>query len=502
MLYPAPPNQQEASQPALVERLRAGQTQPFQGVADRTGERTLSTIARIDDLPIFLVMTTTLEPIYAAWTFNTRLAGGVAIVLLLTAWLLLRVLRRQQQALRQAEHREHELAEQARRESERHHASKIEAVGRLTAGVAHDFNNYLQTITSSLEIITADYLHEPDAKEIAQIAHKAATKGAKLTHRLLAFSRQQVLQPQRVCVAFLLADIRKLIADSRILDAEIRCKIAVEPFTDDLFVDQTQAESCLLNLLLNARDAMPQGGTLHLEGRNAGPEDRRFGSVTPGRHVILTVRDSGRGMDETTRTHAFEPFFTTKAFGTGAGLGLSMAQGFCHQSGGDIRILDRRDEPGTTVELWLPAAAPDTPADEEVEFNYATIGRRTGRILLVEDQHDVLVTLSAILIRGGFEVVSVNNGADGLMRLHDRQPYDAVLTDHAMPDMTGAEFLARVAAAMPGLPMLILSGGDLDEEALAGLPPAVRVLRKPIRRMGLLSAVRDVIGAKTAMLVT
>ena len=264
MLYPAPPNQQEASQPALVERLRAGQTQPFQGVADRTGERTLSTIARIDDLPIFLVMTTTLEPIYAAWTFNTRLAGGVAIVLLLTAWLLLRVLRRQQQALRQAEHREHELAEQARRESERHHASKIEAVGRLTAGVAHAFNNYLQTITSSLEIITADYLHEPDAKEIAQIAHKAATKGAKLTHRLLAFSRQQVLQPQRVCVAFLLADIRKLIADSRILDAEIRCKIAVEPFTDDLFVDQTQAESCLLNLLLNARDAMPQGGTLHL----------------------------------------------------------------------------------------------------------------------------------------------------------------------------------------------------------------------------------------------
>ena len=207
-------------------------------------------------------------------------------------------------------------------------------------------------------------------------------------------------------------------------------------------------------------------------------------------------------MDETTRTHAFEPFFTTKAFGTGAGLGLSMAQGFCHQSGGDIRILDRRAEPGTTVELWLPAAAPDTPADEEVEFNYATIGRRTGRILLVEDQHDVLVTLSAILIRGGFEVVSVNNGADGLMRLHDRQPYDAVLTDHAMPDMTGAEFLARVAAAMPGLPMLILSGGDLDEEALAGLPPAVRVLRKPIRRMGLLSAVRDVIGAKTAMLVT
>ena len=152
------------------------------------------------------------------------------------------------------------MSEHLRRVAERHHAAKMEAVARLTAGVAHDFNNYLQTITSSLEIMTADYLaEEPEGREIAQIAHKAATNGAKLTHRLLTFSRQQVLQPRRVNVAFLLNDLRKLIADARFFETPIRCKIAVEPFIDDLYVDAEQVETCLLNLLLNARDAMPQG---------------------------------------------------------------------------------------------------------------------------------------------------------------------------------------------------------------------------------------------------
>ena len=369
-------------------------------------------------------------------------------------------------------------------------------------GVGHDFNNYLQTITSSLEIIAADYLTEPEALEIAQVAHKAANNGAKLTHRLMTFSRQQVLQPRRVSVAFLLSDIRKLVADAGILESQIRCRSGVEPFTDDLHVDATQVESCLLNLVLNARDAMPDGGTLLLHGRNAGPDDGLFGSLTPGRHVIITVSDTGRGMDEQTRTHAFDPFYTTKAFGKGAGLGLSMAQGFCHQSAGDIRILNNADGPGTRVEVWLPAAVQDITPDEEIEFNYATIGRKTGRILLVEDEHDVLVTLSAILVSGGFEVVSVNSGAEGLIRLHDREPFDAVLTDHHMPDMSGAEFLSQVALHMPSIPMLMLSGGDIDDLALAVLPRPVRLLRKPIHRMGLLNAVREVVGENSRLLVS
>ena len=266
-------------------------------------------------------------------------------------------------------------------------------------------------------------------------------------------------------------------------------------------MDQTQVESCLLNLLLNARDAMPGGGTLTLQGRNAGPEEAVFGHLTPGRYVILSVSDSGRGMDDVTRAHAFDPFYTTKAFGQGAGLGLSMAQGFCHQSGGDIRILKNPDGPGTSVQIWLPANQ-ETRSDDEIEVNYATIGRRTGRILLVEDEHDVLVSLSTILVSGGFEVVSVLSGADGLIRLHDREPFHAVLTDHHMPDMTGAEFLAGVASQMPDMPMLMLSGGSVDDTALGKLPRPVRLLRKPINRMGLLNAVREVIGEKTSVVMS
>ncbi len=426
---------------------------------------------------------------------------GLSCVLLLVSILLLCAMRRQHRRLLRAERREMELAEHGRREAERYHAGKMEAVSRLTAGVAHDFNNHLQTIISSLEIISADYLDEPEAKEIALLAHKAAGNGAKLTHRLLTFSRQQVLQPRRVNVAFLLNDIRKLVADARLFDPALECRVVVDPTIEDLHVDPTQVEACLLNLLLNARDAMPHGGVLHLEGRTAGPQDRLFGGLAPGRYVILAVQDSGRGMDETTRTHAFEPFFTTKPFGSGSGLGLSTAQGFCHQSGGDIRILSNGDQPGTTVELWLPAAAPGAPLADEIEFDHVTIDRRIARILLVEDDHDVLKVLSTILASGGFEVVSVKSGTEGLMRLHDREPYAAVLSDHAMPDMTGAEFLARAAAEMPALPMLILSGGEIGDAALSALPETVRVLRKPVRRAALLNAVRDLIAQNSPSLV-
>ena len=433
----------------------------------------------------------------AGWVVMLASVASLGAALVIVA----RVAILQRRRLLLAEQRAGESAELVRREIDRQHAGKLEAVGRLTAAIAHDFNNHLQTIISSLEIISADYLVDAESREIAQLAHAAAEKGAKLTQRLLTFSRQQVLQPSRVSVAFLLGDLCKLVADARLFEADIRCKITVEPFTHDLHVDAVQVEGCLLNLLLNARDAMPNGGTLHLEGRNAGPEHSLFGSLTPGEYVILTVRDTGRGMDEATRARAFEPFFTTKAFGSGAGLGLSMALGFCNQSGGDIRIQASHGKPGTTVEVWLPAKPAETSADDEAQRNYATIGRRTGRILLIEDQPDVLVTLSTILASGGFEVVSVNSGSEGLIRLHDRAPCDAVVTDQVMRDMTGAEFVTRAAIDVPALPMLILSGGQFDEVALATLPPCVRLLHKPIGRLELLKAVREAIGDRRSLLV-
>ncbi len=391
-----------------------------------------------------------------------------------------------------------DMTEQNKREAAHHQASKMEAVGRLTAGVAHDFNNYLQTITGSLEVLSEDYLKDPEAIEYGDLARKAAGSGARLTHRLLAFSRQQVLRPQRVNVATLLGDTRKLVGSAG-FGPTIQFKIAVEPFTDDVNVDPVQAESCLLNLLFNARDAMPEGGSLVLHARGARPSDGLCGKLMPENVVIIAVHDSGTGMDEATRARAFEPFFTTKAFGKGSGLGLSMAQGFCQQSGGEIRILSG-GAVGTRIELWLPAVSAATAAGDEINSNLASLGRITGRILLVEDEHDVSLALAGALVSGGFEVVAVTNGRDGLARLGDRDPYDAVLTDYAMPDMTGSDFLARVAARAPALPMLMISGSDLDVATLPGGGEALTLLRKPIRRPDLLGALREAIAAnKTAL---
>ncbi len=385
-----------------------------------------------------------------------------------------------------------DMTDQTRLQSEQHHASKMEAVGRLTAGVAHDFNNYLQTIISSLDIMAAEYLDGPEAQEVGQIAHNAASSGAKLIHHLLAFSRQQVLQPRRLNVTNLLGETRKLIGLSS-LGAAIRFKIAVEPFTDDIQVDPTQAESCLINLLLNARDAMPDGGSLVLHARNAGPKDGVFGSVGAGKHVIIAVHDTGHGMDEQTMARAFEPFFTTKTFGKGSGLGLSMAQGFCRQSGGDIRIL-KGGAVGTRVELWLPAATANILITDERECNLATIGRGTGRVLLVEDERDVSIALAAVLVGGGFEVVTVNTAKDGLMRLHDRDPYDAIVTDYSLPDMVGTAFMAHAESIVPGLPMLMLSGFELGDVPVPQTARPIKMLQKPVRRSALLNAVRESIG--------
>ena len=486
---------------SMFKHLAAGAKNPYEDISHTTGRPMLIAATRIGDLPLFLSVSMALRTVYADWWAKSLVVGGALLVLLLTGGVLLHAMIGQHGRRITAERRALAMSEENRQDAERHHSSKLEAVGRLTAGIGHDFNNYLQTITSSLEIIAADYLHDAEALEVVQMAHKAASNGAKLTQRLMTFSRQQVLQPRQVSVSFLLSDIGKLVADAGILETAIHCTSSVEPFTEDLFVDPTQVESCLLNLLLNAHDAMPGGGTLRLQGRNAGPEDSLFGHLTPGRHVIITVSDSGRGMDDVTRDHAFDPFYTTKAFGQGAGLGLSMAQGFCHQSGGDIRILKNHEGPGTSVQIWLPANQ-ETRSDDEIEVNYATIGRRTGRILLVEDDHDVLVSLSTILVSGGFEVVSVLSGADGLLRMHDREPFDAVVTDYDMPDMTGAEFLASVATHMPTIPMLMLSGGSVDDVALGKLPRPVRLLQKPINRMGLLNAVREVIGEHTSLLIS
>ena len=482
----------DATDLALSDQLRTSHGLPHVDRIDAAGTQALVTSQQVADLPLTVSVSTTLAAVYRGWLTRTALTLAAWLLVLAACGMVLRLVRRQHSRMVQAERRAAVLSAWGEREPTRTHAGKMEAVGRLTAGVAHDFNNYLQTITSSLEIISADYLAEPEAREIAQLAHKAAHDGAKLTQRLLTFSQQQVLKPSRVDVTFLLNDLRKLVSDARMFEAPIDFRITVERSTSDLLVDPVQLESCLVNVLLNARDAMPQGGVLQLQARNATPAE--CGSDEgQAQQVILTIRDGGRGMDAATRAAAFDPFFTTKPFGRGAGLGLSTAQGFCHQSGGDIRILDH-DGPGTTVEIRLPAARQAMGYESEIQANAATIGRRSARILLVQNDRDSGRAVSNMLADGGFEVVTVTGGAEGLLRLRDRQAFDAVLADQSMQDMASTDFLAQVAMVTLGVPMLVLTNDETDEGWLPGSGRTVRLLRKPVRQLGLLHAVREAIG--------
>ena len=365
---------------------------------------------------------------------------------------------------------------------------KVEVTGRLTAGVAHDFNNLLQALMGGLELLDSEVAELPAAREYAAVALQAARRGADLTHRLLAFSRQQTLQPQPVRLVSLLASMRSLV--ERTFDPRI--EISVRGDGDPIaFVDPAQLEAALLNLALNAREAMPQGGRLEFAaGLSRSPADLGLSLLQrDGRYVVLTVIDTGRGMDPDTLRQACEPFFTTKG-PQGSGLGLPMVLGFARQSGGDIRVHSAMDV-GTRVEIWLPEAQSAPPVGEAP----AQEAQGRGRVLLVDDVPDVLVTAGAFLRQSGYSVVQVGSGDAALALLRQERSFDAIVTDYAMPGLSGLDLVRLARARQPGLPAMIMTGlGHLD---LDPDDKSITLLHKPFGRASLLRQVRSMIDHET-----
>ncbi|MDQ2742971.1 MAG: PAS domain S-box protein [Chloroflexota bacterium] len=371
-------------------------------------------------------------------------------------------------------------AEERLRESEDQlrQAQKLEAIGRLAAGVAHDFNNILQGVLGGLELVREEVEVGSPAHEFADIALNSARRGSYLTHHLLAYARKQMLQPKPVELAPFLSDMQRLL--TRTLGPHISINVQVEQALPLVRVDPGQLQTALLNLAINGSHAMPRGGTLSLDAH----EDSHGGE-----RVVIAVVDTGVGMDETTLAQAFEPFFTTKGL-DGTGLGLSMVQGFAEQSGGEVRIASAPGQ-GTTVELRLPAAPPIEKPDEQ---HPATLPLRgSGRILLVDDVSDVLVTAKAFLERAGFQVVQAGSGDEALAILSSGERFNAVVSDYAMPGLNGVDLIEQIRALQPALPALIITGfaevGGADT-----LPEAVAVLRKPFQRRELVKAVLQAIG--------
>lgn len=334
-----------------------------------------------------------------------------------------------------------------------HESQKMESIGQLTGGVAHDFNNLLAVILGSLGLLRKAVPDDPRVSRLLDRAIQGAERGATLTTRLLAFARRQELKVEFVALQKLLPEmldfLRHSVGPNIVLQAE------VSPDVRAIEVDANQLELALINLAVNARDAMPEGGTLTIVCHNE--DDGRKVGLTGGPFVCLTVIDTGEGMSEATLARAQEPFFTTKGIGKGTGLGLSMVQGFTVQSGGAMRI---QSEPGrgTKVTLWLPRAREGLKAHTAEAEIVRPAEARSLRVLLVDD--DILVSMGAadMLLDLGHSVTEAQSGAHALKLLETHSPFDIVVTDYAMPGMNGFELAQQIKRSNPRLPIILATG--------------------------------------------
>jgi PAS domain S-box-containing protein len=357
-------------------------------------------------------------------------------------------------------------------------AQKLEGLGRLTGGVAHDFNNLLMIIQGSLQLL-ARRLPADDSRaaRLLDAAVQGARRGAALTSRLLAFARQQELTPGTVDPRQLLVSLHPML--THLLGPTIRIEEELPAGLWNLRADPNQLELALLNLAANARDAMQQGGCLRLAARNVSvmPNDSSFIGFTgepvtsSGEYVVLTIADTGTGMDEAALARAADPFFTTKGPGKGTGLGLSMVHGFAVQSGGAL-LLSSQPGVGTTVELWLPRtneAICETPTGDVSIAGSAEPAARRLRILLVDDDPLVVASTTSMLEELGHDSITVAaSGDEALAVLRQDGNFDLLLTDHMMPGMTGVQLATRARNLHESLPIVIASGfADLD--GLAGM---------------------------------
>lgn len=387
------------------------------------------------------------------------------------------------------------LAAQEETEAALRQAQKMEAVGQLTGGIAHDFNNLLTPVIGGLEVIAAG-VQDERLKRLADNALEAARRSAKLTGQLLAFSRVQRLNVSPVDAGAQVEKMLELI--QRTIGPAITVSAHIDPDAGFAMCDPYQIENAVLNLAINARDAMPDGGVLTLvTGRtvlSAGP-----GNLA-GEHVFIAVKDMGVGMTPEVLARAFEPFFTTKPMGEGTGLGLAQVYGVARQSGGTVRI-DSQPGEGTTVSILLPVAeAPGetAKADEKAPAPVRSQPHAvSGRILLIDDDRDVRAFITDSLLSAGYEVTAAESGEAGLATLRDQRP-DLMLVDFAMPGMNGAEVARRAREALPDLPVLFVTG-YADSDALRdALDGAIAILRKPFDGPELHIAVAAALGGGNA----
>jgi PAS domain S-box-containing protein len=368
-----------------------------------------------------------------------------------------------------------------RTEDQLRQSQKMEAVGQLTGGLAHDFNNMLTGVIGGLDMVRKR-IYEGRLDDIDRFMDGAVTsaqRAAGLTHRLLAFSRQQSLDPKPIDVAGLVQSMEDLLR--RTLGEQVALKVAIAPSLWAAVSDVNQLESALLNLAINARDAMPKGGQLTIEASNAALDDTyvlQHGDATAGDYVALSVTDTGIGMTPEVASKAFEPFFTTKPIGQGTGLGLSMIYGFMRQIGGHATLYSELGR-GTTIKLYLPRCTDEATAPEETVRAPGHVGAGE-RVLVIEDEESVRMLVVEVLRELGYVAFQAANGAAGLELIKSSQPIDLLITDVGLPGLDGRQVAEIAREHRPGLRVLFVTGYAANAAVRSNfLAPGMEMISKP-----------------------
>jgi CheY-like chemotaxis protein len=365
-----------------------------------------------------------------------------------------------------------------------HEAQKLETLGQLTGGVAHDFNNLLTPIIGNLDLLRRRLGPDDPSHRLIDASLQAASRAATLVQRLLAFARRQDLSVRSVNVASLLDGMHDLIRRS--LDPSIEVEISHAEDLPPARVDPNQLELAILNLAINARDAMPRGGQLRITASAVQPTQGN--ALEQGDYVRILVEDSGCGMDDKTLARAIEPFFSTKGIGKGTGLGLSMVHGLAAQLGGRLLLRSKPGE-GTAAEIWLPAAEGAATTDE-LEVRTPLAATREATILLVDDEELVRMGTCEMLMDLGYEVLEANSGAEALRLLRAGARPDLMITDYLMPGMNGVELIEAAEKLAPDMQVMLVTGYSTISEGPGSSTPR---LAKPFRQADLAQVVADLL---------
>lgn len=386
-----------------------------------------------------------------------------------------------------------DVSERKKTEQQLIQSQRMEAIGLLAGGVAHDFNNHLSVIMASAAFITANPKNAKQVLEDAEEIKKAAERSASLTRQLLAFSRRQALEPKQFNLNTVITDMEKMLR--RLIGEHIELDVKLDPQLGDVKADPGQIEQVIMNLVVNARDAMENGGKLVLETSNVAFKNKAFiqkFSLEPGRYVKITVKDSGIGISEDVLSHIFEPFFTTKEKGKGTGLGLSTVYGIIKQSGGHI-LVDSKEGQGTSFHIYLPQVSKQ---ENETHGEMPQIGSLHGNetILIVEDEHGIRDVAKRILKTYGYTILEAQNPGEALLICEKTNgPIHLLLTDMVMPYMNGYELAQRAAALRPEMKVLFMSGYADPDMLQAVISAKKPFLAKPIEPETMARKIREIL---------